>query len=85
MNRAIHRLQFDYSDNLSTNNNDHLVILPSISTHSLRHTFANILCEKGFNTKSIQYLMGHDDISTTLDIYTKQTLENIIAEYKDRM
>lgn len=85
VNRAIHRLQFEYSHNLFSNDKDNSVILPTISTHSLRHTYANILCEKGFNIKSIQYLMGHDDISTTLDIYTKQSLENIVAEYKDRM
>ena len=45
----------------------------------IRHTFCTRLCEKEMNVKTIQVIMGHKDIQTTLDIYadvteaTKQT------------
>lgn len=38
--------------------------------HSLRHTYATLLFEKDAKPKTIQELMGHSDINTTLAIYT---------------
>ena len=38
--------------------------------HSIRHSYATRLFEKGVNPKVVQKLMGHKDISTTLNIYT---------------
>lgn len=46
------------------------VLLPQFSTHWLRHTFATRLVETGVNVKAAQKLLGHADISTTLNIYT---------------
>ena len=60
-------------------------ILPCLTTHSFRHTFANILCEKGVSIKTTQYMMGHDDISTTMDIYIKLSEEMIMEEYKQKI
>ncbi len=45
------------------------VLLPNFSCHVLRHTFATRLCESGINIKVIQAVLGHVDISTTMDIY----------------
>ena len=45
------------------------VLLPNFSCHILRHTFATRLCESGINIKVIQSVLGHVDISTTMDIY----------------
>lgn len=45
------------------------VLLPNFSCHVLRHTFATRLCESGINIKVIQSVLGHCDISTTMDIY----------------
>lgn len=36
----------------------------------MRHTFATRLCESGINVKVIQDILGHSDITTTLDLYT---------------
>ena len=38
--------------------------------HSLRHTYATRLFEAGVHPKTVQKLMGHADITTTLNIYT---------------
>ena len=38
--------------------------------HNLRHTVATLLLEKGENIKTIQELMGHADVSTTLNTYS---------------
>lgn len=63
------------------------VLLPKFSCHSLRHTFTTRLCESGVNVKVIQDVLGHADISTTMDIYVdvtkdmKQKEFNVLGEY----
>ena len=37
--------------------------------HVLRHTFASMLIRQGVNMKVIQNLMGHANISETMDTY----------------
>ena len=51
------------------------VMLPDFSAHHLRHTFCTRLCENETNLKVIQSIMGHADISTTMDIYAEATNE----------
>jgi integrase len=50
--------------------------IPERRFHDLRHTYATRLFELGENPKTVQKLLGHSDISTTLDTYT-HVLENI--------
>ena len=45
------------------------------SAHNLRHTFCTRFCENESNLKVIQSVMGHKDISTTMDIYAEATEE----------
>ncbi len=51
------------------------VLLPHISCHILRHTFATRLCESGVNLKVIQDILGHEDVQTTMNIYVSVTDE----------
>ena len=44
--------------------------LPKISPQSLRHTYASFLLQSGVPAKQAQMLLGHKDITTTLNIYT---------------
>ncbi|MDD5901710.1 MAG: site-specific integrase [Lachnospiraceae bacterium] len=41
-----------------------------ITPHVLRHTFCSRMIENGIDPKTLQILMGHSDIGTTLNIYT---------------
>ena len=38
--------------------------------HALRHTYATRLFEQGEAPKTVQKLLGHADINTTMNIYT---------------
>ena len=44
--------------------------LREIKYHSLRHTYATRLFERGVPIKTVQALLGHKDITTTMNIYT---------------
>ena len=43
--------------------------LPAIRLHDLRHTCASILLMAGKHPKYVQELLGHADISLTLNVY----------------
>ncbi len=44
--------------------------LPHVSAHILRHTACTRLAESGLEPKVLQYIMGHANVSVTLDVYT---------------
>ncbi|WP_130806480.1 tyrosine-type recombinase/integrase [Senegalia massiliensis] len=46
-----------------------------IKYHSLRHTYATRLFEADVPIKTVQSLLGHSDITTTMNIYTHVTKE----------
>lgn len=38
--------------------------------HVCRHTFCSDMAKSGMNPKTLQYIIGHSDISVTLNTYT---------------
>lgn len=44
--------------------------LPHITPHVFRHTFCTNMANKGMDIKTLQYVMGHSDVSVTLNVYT---------------
>lgn len=66
------------------------VIIPHISCHNLRHTFASRLCETETNVKVIQQIMGHADVAITMNIYAEVSesrinvsIENMEKSYNE--
>lgn len=49
--------------------------LPQIRFHELRHTAGSLLLNKGLSIKQIQEYLGHEQVSTTLDIYGHLSVE----------
>ena len=80
LNRAIDRISKDYNaqeTELATKENREPLLLPHFSVHNLRHTFCTRLFEVEPDFKFIQQVMGHAEISTTMDIYTHITQEKM--------
>lgn len=47
----------------------HKLNIPYVKFHALRHTFATRCIESGCDYKTVSVLLGHANISTTLDLY----------------
>ena len=61
-------------------NKHHDKELPNITPHTLRHTFCTSMANAGMNPKALQYIMGHSNISMTLDYYTHADFNSAKAE-----
>lgn len=53
------------------------VQMPKITPHVCRHTYCSHCASSGMNPKHSQYLMGHSDISVTLNTYTHVDFDNV--------
>ena len=78
VNRAIERARVAYNKDeieKAEKEDREPLIIPHFSAHHLRHTFCTRLCENESNLKVIKSIMGHSDITTTMDIYAEATQE----------
>ena len=71
LNKAIRRIIRDCNDEVLLNDENATVLLPHFSW-----------CEAGINVKVIQDTLGHQDISTTMNIYTDATKEMKKQEFE---
>lgn len=84
INRAIKRVLRDYNlweYEQAEKEGRKAALLPNFSCHNLRHTFATRCNEREMNVKIIQTVMGHSNISTTLDIYAEATRDKLIESF----
>lgn len=47
-----------------------------------RHTYCSNMAKSGMNPKTLQYLMGHSDISVTMNVYTHIGFDDAEEELK---
>lgn len=67
---------------LAKYNRTYKIQMPKVTPHVCRHTFCSKMAKTGMNPKSLQYIMGHSDISVTLNTYTHVKFEDAEAEMK---
>lgn len=54
--------------------------LPLITPHTLRHTFCTNMANKKMTPNTLQYVMGHKNITMTLGYYAHGTAQSAMAE-----
>lgn len=57
--------------------------MPKITPHVCRHTYCTNMARKGIAVKTLQYLMGHADIYTTMNVYTHLEYDDAEREVKE--
>lgn len=78
INRAIQRIYKAYNEEelaRAEREGREPELLPHFTVHNLRHTFCTRFCENETNLKVIQEIMGHADITTTMEVYNEATKE----------
>lgn len=63
-------------------NKTYKVQMPKVTPHVCRHTYCSHNASAGMNPKHLQYLMGHSDISVTLNTYTHIDFDSVKKEVK---
>ena len=56
--------------------------LEDVTPHVARHTFCSNMASAGMAPKVLQYIMGHSDISVTLNVYTHVEAASVTDEYR---
>lgn len=74
INRAIKRITFAANEEeieIAEKESREPILIPPFSCHTMRHTFCTRLCEVEDNVGTIMEIMGHKDVSTTMEIYNE--------------
>lgn len=79
MIRIVQNINFDRQCN-SQNKSGSYEEFKHCYMHSLRHTFATRCIENGVQPKTLQKILGHSTLGTTMDLYVHVTDEQIFSE-----
>lgn len=69
-----------FSRALKRFNDTHDLKIHILTPHVCRHTYCTQMVMLGMNLKSLQYLMGHADVSTTMNVYSHVHLGDVEKE-----
>lgn len=75
LNKALKRIIRDCNFEVLDGKIASEVTLPNFTNHSLRHTFTTRMVESDVNIKVMQEILGHSDVSTTMNIYAEASTE----------
>ena len=78
LTRVFHNLRDSY--NKSHDERDGDVMLPDFSAHTFRHTFCTRMAENGMDIKVLQEIMGHKNISVTMQVYNHVLVDRTQSE-----
>ena len=59
--------------------------LKNINPHSLRHSYARQLKDRGVSIEAIQNLLGHKSFKMTMDTYGLMSIDDIDKELNDKV
>ena len=78
----VKHLQHRFNHMVGRYNDIYRVQMPNITPHVCRHTYCSNMAKSGMNLKTLQYLMGHSDISVTMNVYTHIGFDDAEEELK---
>ena len=58
------------------------ILLPAITPHILRHTACTRMAEMGMDVKVLQKVMGHKNVSVTMNVYNHVDLHRLTREFE---
>ncbi|MBU4318142.1 MAG: integron integrase [Proteobacteria bacterium] len=73
-----HHISPDFIQKAIKKASDATALSKKVTTHTLRHSFATHLLEDGYDIRTIQQLLGHADLETTM-IYTHVAKKNMLG------
>ncbi len=74
--------QHRFNNMVNRYNDIYRIQMPNITPHVCRHTYCSNQAKAGMNPKTLQYLMGHSDISVTMNVYTHVNFDDAEEELR---